>query len=196
MLPSPASCLLCCLLRIYHLCWVSITSWFCEYCTEFTGLDCTLPAQCDVYMCPVWVCTTAIAMCYVCSLLCCTTASAVCYVCFVRVALLSAQGAMYLFVFAPLASAGFYVCLALCCTTASAVCHVCLVCAVVLPAQCAMHVLFVLHYCQWSMPLLNILQAQYAAVEHCKRSVPLLNTANAVCCCWTLPVQWVVRGLR
>ena len=26
---------------------------FCKYCTEFTGLDCTLPAQCDVYMRPV-----------------------------------------------------------------------------------------------------------------------------------------------
>ena len=83
---------------------------FCEYCTEFTGLDCTLPAQCDVYMCPVLsshychhkvlcmsslCCTTASAcsmLCVFCS--CCTTASPGCYVCLVCVALLPAQGAI------------------------------------------------------------------------------------------------------
>ena len=130
-------------------------------------------------------------------LLCCTTASTVCYVCFVCVALLPAQGAMYfLFVFAPLASAGCYVRLALCCTTASAVCHVCLVCSALLPVQCA-----AVEHCQHSVPLLNTasavwqllntasavcrcstLQAQCATVEHCQRSVPLLNTASAVRC--------------
>ena len=64
----------------------------------------------------------------------------------------------FLFVFALLASEGCYVRFALCCTTASAVCHVCVVCAALLPVQCA-------------------------AVEHCQHSVPLLNTASAVCCC-------------
>ena len=117
-------CVICCVFIISAGC---LLCYFCEYCTEFTGLDCTLPAQCDVYMCPV----VSLHYCHrkvVCmSSLCCTTASAVCYICFVHVALLPAQGVIYvLFVLhychrnVPLLN------------TASAVCH-----CLTLPAQCA-----------------------------------------------------------
>ena len=172
---------------------------FCEYRTEFTGLDCTLPAQSDVYMYPV----LSLHYCHrnvLCTfLLCCTTTSAVCYVCFVCIALLPVQGAMYfLFVFTPLASAG---------------CHVCLVCAAVLPAQSAMYVLFVLHYCQRRVLCTSCLCLHYCqrrvlytsclclhycqcrvlctsclCLHYCQRRVLCTSclcctTASAVCCC-------------
>ena len=147
---------------------------FCEYCTEFTGLDCTLPAQCDVYMCPVLslhycyrnvLCTFFVVLHYCqCSMLCmfcscCTTVSAGCYVllvcvhttCQCRVLCMSCFVLHYCQRSVPCMSC-------LCYSTSSAVCYVCLVCVALLPAKCA-------------------------TVEHCKRSVPLLNTASAVCRC-------------
>ena len=147
---------------------------FCEYCTEFTGLDCTLPAQCDVYMCPVLslhychynvLCTFFVVLhycqrsmlCMFCS--CCTTVRAGCYVllvcirttCQCRVLCMSCFVLHYCQRSVPCMSC-------LCYSTSSAVCYVCLVCIALLPAKCA-------------------------AVEHCKRSIPLLNIASAVCRC-------------
>ena len=132
---------------------------FYEYCTEFIGLDCTLPAQCDVYMCPVLSLHYCHCNMLCMSSLCCTTVSAVCYVCLVRVTLLQAQGAMYvLFVLQHycqcrvLCMSCFVLhycqrsvpCIScLCCTTASAMRYVCLVRVALLPAQGAMYVLFV-----------------------------------------------------
>ena len=161
---------------------------FCEYCTEFTGLDCTLPAQCDVYMCPV----SSLHYCHrnvLCTfLLCCTTASTACYVCFIHVTLLPAMVlCMSCFVLhycqrsVPCMSC-------LCCSTASAVYYVCLVCVALLPVQGAMYVLFVFALlpargAMYVLFVFVLLPAQCAAVEHCKCSVPLLNTASAVCHC-------------
>ena len=134
VLPSPALCLLCCLLRIYHLCWVSIRLYLVStVATQFTGLDCTLLAQCDVYMRPVLSLHYYNRKVLCMSSVCCTTASTVCCACFCS-----------------------------CCTTASVGCYVCLACVALLPAQGAIYVLFVLHYYQ--------------------HSVQLLNTASAVCC--------------
>ena len=116
---------------------------FCEYCTEFIGLDCTLPARCDVYMCPV----LSLHYCHrnvLCiSSLCCTTASVVCHVCLVRIALLPVQGAMYfLFKFSPLPAQGaMYV----------------LLCVALPPVHCAMYVLFVVQYCQCSVLCMSCL---------------------------------------
>ena len=161
VLPSPVLCLLCCLLRIYHLCWVSIRLYFVSTGQSLLGWIVHCQHSVIVYMRPV----LSLHYCHhkvLCmSSLCCTTASTECYVCFVRVALLPAQGATY----------------------------VCLVCVALLPAQGAIYVLFVLHYCKRSMPLLNTASAvcrrwtqpvQCATVEHCQCSVPLLNTASTV----------------
>ena len=122
ILPSPASFLLCYLLHIYHLCWVSIALYF-EYCTEFIGLDCTLPAQCDVHMCPVLSLHYCHRKVLCMSSLCCTTASAVCYVYFVRFALLPAQGAMYVLFVSHYCQCRLLYMSCLCCTTASTVCR-------------------------------------------------------------------------
>ena len=107
------SCVACCVFIISAGCLLGYI--FCEYCTEFSGLDCTLPAQCDVYMHPVLslhYCQRSM-LCMFCS----------------------------------------------CCTTASTGCYVCLVCIALLPAQGVIYVLFVLHYCQHIVPLLNIASA-------------------------------------
>ena len=126
-----------------------------------------------------WVCTTAIAMCYVrffvvlhycqrsmlCMFcLCCTTVSAGCYV-LVCVHTTFQCRVLCMSCFVLHYCQRSVPCMScLCYSTSSAVCYVCLVCVALLPAKCA-------------------------TVEHCKRSVPLLNTASAVCRCWTLQAQ-------
>ena len=170
LLPSPASCLLCCLLRIYHLCWVSIRLYFVSTVQSLLGCIAhrlhSVMCMCVLF----WVCTNAIARYYVC--LCCA-------------ALLPAQYAMYVLFVLHYWQRRVLCVSCLCRTTASAGCYICLVCVALLPVQCA-----AVEHCQRSVPPLNTASAvcvprwtlpvQCVAVEHCQCSVPLLNTASAV----------------
>ena len=137
-------------------------------------------------------------LCMLCS--CCTTVSAGCYV-LVCVCTTCQCRVLCMSCFVLHYCQHSVPCMScLCCSTSSAVCYVCVVCVALLAAKCA-----AVEHCKCSVPLLNTvsavcrcwtLQVQYAAVKHCKRSVLLLNTASAVCRCWTLPAQWAVWGLR
>ena len=123
---------------------------FCEYCKEFIGLDRTLPAQRDVYMCPV----LSLHYCHhnmLCmSSLCCTTASAVCY--------------MYVFFV-------LHYCQHRSATYVLFVLHYCQRKVLCMSCLC-------LHYCQRRVLLyvhlvcVALLPAHCAAVEYCQRSKP------------------------
>ena len=117
VLPSPALCLLCCLLHIYHLCWVSIRLYFVSTGQSLLGWIVHCQHSEIVYMCPV------LSLHYCHRKVLCT---------YVFIALHYCQHSM-LCMFCS------------CCTTASAGCYVCLVCVTLLPAQGAIYVLFVLH---------------------------------------------------
>ena len=127
VLPSPASCLLCCLLHIYHLCWVSIRLYFMSTVQSLLGwiVHCQHSVMCICVL--FWVCTNAIARYYI----------------------------QYVFVVLHYCQRSMLCMFCSCCTTASAGCYVCLVCVALLPAQSAIYVLFVSHCCQCNVPLLN-----------------------------------------
>ena len=80
---NPVSCWHCC--QSSGWCYQALLCVYCVVCcvfmisAEFTGPDCTLPTQCDAYMCPVlsWHYCHHKVLCV--SSLCCTAASAVCH---------------------------------------------------------------------------------------------------------------------